>query len=224
MSDTWRRWSMGELSGGHDGGLAVDRRETELEALREETRERARLEGWEAGFQAGREEGLARGFEEGRRAGEEESARRRRELLEPLAGLAQGFSEALSRLDEEIAADLVDLALATGRQLAGDALREHPEQILDLVRALLREEPLLGDGPRLWLHPEDLSLAEAELGRELAAAGWKLCPDPRLRRGGCRVSGAAGELDASWENRWQELREQVRRPPPRPETAGEGSL
>lgn len=209
---------MDELNGDRrDSGPAGEhRREAELEALREEARERARGEGWQAGFDAGRAEGHARGLEEGRRAGEEEGERRRRELLEPLAGLAQDFSDALSRLDDAIAADLVDLALATGRQLAGDALRERPEQILELVRALLREEPLFSDRPRLWLHPGDLPLVEEELGSEFAAAGWQLCPDPRLRRGGCRVNGTAGELDASWETRWQALLEGVRRGPREP--------
>jgi len=214
MSDaySWRRWRMDELGGDADAGQRrAARFEAELRALREEAREQARREGWQSGFDSGREEGLAQGLEEGRLAAAEESERQRRELLEPLAGLAGEFSGALARLDEEMAADLAELALAVGGQLAGEALEAHPQQVAELVRTLLREEPTFNGGSRLWLHPQDLPLVEAELERELAASGWQARPDPRLSRGGCRVTGPSGELDASRETRWQQLQERVRR-------------
>ncbi|MCX2780122.1 flagellar assembly protein FliH [Microbulbifer thermotolerans] len=205
---SWRAWRMGELDGENERERAAERR-AELRAQLEAVREEARREGWQAGFDAGREEGLAKGLEEGRRAGEAESERQRRELLQPLAGLAQAFSDALARRDEEIAADLAELAVAVGRQLAGDALEARPQQVVEVVRHLMREEPLFNGGSRLWLHPQDLPLVEAELERELAASGWQTRPDPRLSRGGCRVTGPSGELDASLETRWQQLQERV---------------
>ena len=48
------------------------------------------------------------------------------------------------------------------------------------------------------------------LGKELKAAGWALQPDDQVSRGGCRVTSATGELDATWESRWQAVRQQVR--------------
>ena len=211
---TWRPWRMDELNGERSADAeAQSTAEAELQALRVEVREQARREGWQAGFEAGREEGLASGLEEGRRSGEEENQRYRREILHPLAGLAQGFSDALAQLDEAVADELVDLALATGRQLAGVALRQRPEQVRELVCELLREE-LPSSGPSsLWLHPDDLPLVEQELARELDAAGWQLRPDPQLARGDCRVTSAAGELDASREIRWQQLLERLQRTP-----------
>lgn len=212
MSDafTWRPWRMGELNGDGERPRRIAERRAELRAQMEEAREQARREGWQAGFDAGREEGLARGLEEGRSAAAEESDRQRRELLQPLAGLARNFSDALARLDEEVAVDLTELALAVGRQLAGDSLEARPQQVVELVRTLLREEPTFNGGSRLWLHPEDLPLVEAELERELAASGWQSRPDPRLSRGGCRVTGPSGELDASREILWQQLAARVR--------------
>ncbi|AMX03171.1 flagellar assembly protein FliH [Microbulbifer thermotolerans] len=210
MSDalSWRAWRMGELDGEAERRRAAERR-AELRARLETAREQARREGWQAGFDAGHKEGLAKGLEEGRRAGEAESERQRRELLQPLAGLAQAFSDALARHDEEIAADLAAMALAVGRQLASEALEARPQQVVEVVRHLMREEPLFNGGSRLWLHPQDLPLVEAELERELAASGWQTRPDPRLSRGGCRVTGPSGELDASLETRWQQLQEGV---------------
>ncbi|MEP5051435.1 MAG: flagellar assembly protein FliH, partial [Alloalcanivorax venustensis] len=210
---SWRRWRMGELDSARDPGparpAAVDaeqrkafQHQAELQALRNEAREEARREGHREGFEAGRQEGHAQGLEEGRRAGEHETARQRQEALAPLAALVDEFRLALADLDHAIAEDLVDLALATGRQLAGDALREEPAEILNLVRTLIHEEPALNGKTRLWLHPDDLALVEQELHAEFHAAGWKLHPDDQLSRGGCRVTSPSGELDATLESRW----------------------
>ncbi len=231
MSDasTWRRWRMGELEGArasrasHASGAEAEKRhafqrQAELQALRNEVREEARQEGHRQGFEAGRQEGHAQGLEEGRRAGENETARQRNEALAPLASLLEQFRLALADLDHAIAEDLVDLALATGRQLAGDALRQEPAEILNLVRTLIHEEPALNGKTRLWLHPDDLALVEQVLHAEFQAAGWKLHPDDQLSRGGCRVTSPSGELDATLESRWENLAARVRRRTRRPDT------
>ena len=220
---SWRRWRMGELDSARDPGAArpaaVDaeqrkafQHQAELQALRNKAREEARREGHREGFEAGRQEGHALGLEEGRRAGEHETARQRQEALAPLADLVDEFRRALADLDHAIAEDLVDLALATGRQLAGDALREEPAEILNLVRTLIHEEPALNGKTRLWLHPDDLALVEQELHAEFHAAGWKLHPDDQLSRGGCRVTSPSGELDATLESLAARVRRRSRRP------------
>ncbi|WP_275429677.1 FliH/SctL family protein, partial [Serratia marcescens] len=43
------------------------------------------------------------------------------------------------------------------------------------------------------------------------SAGWTLRADGALSRGGCRVSGPEGELDATRESRWQALLARTRR-------------
>ncbi|MBL7251708.1 flagellar assembly protein FliH [Alloalcanivorax sp. C16-2] len=214
----WRPWRMGELDDRHRAGAVMDDdrdatfdHQSELRALRDKVREQARQEGYRAGFEEGHREGHAQGLQEGRRQGEEETDRQRAETLAPLAELARGFGDALASLDEGVAEELVELALTTGRQLAGDALRERPEQVLAVVRELIHDEPSLNGKTRLWLHPDDLTLVERELGAELAAAGWKLHPDDQLGRGGCRVTSPSGELDATWESRWAAVSGRVRR-------------
>lgn len=189
---------------------AAFRRNAELQALREQARQQAREQGYREGFAEAREAGYAAGLEEGRRQGELELQQQLQQTLQPLQGLAAQFSAALAQLDEQIAAQLVDLALVTGRQLAGEALEAHPEQILEIVRELLHSEPALSGQPRLWLHPADLLLVKAHLGAELEAAGWRLQPDGEISRGGCRASAASGELDASRERRWETLVAQIR--------------
>ncbi len=229
----WRRWRMGELrqpepkaSARPDPKAAARqareqearRQQQALEALREQARQEAYEEGRREGLEAGHAEGLAQGLEEGRRQAREELEQRLEDTLSPLLPLARHFDDALDQLDETVAEDLVALALATGRQLAGDALEARPEQVLTLIRELLHSEPPLIGQQRLWLHPQDLALVTRHLGEELEAAGWRLQPDDQLSRGGCRVTSQRGELDATWETRWQAIQDQVRRrQPPTPD-------
>jgi len=199
----------------HDKHGAADDRafqqQSELRALREKTRAAAHQEGYTAGFAEGREKGYAEGLRASREAGERELAERRRELVEPLVALVNGLREALEQLDTDIGDSLADVALVAGRQLAGDALQAKPEQIRTLIRELLREEPLFSGQPCLRLHPDDLALVDTQLADELGATGWKVQADATLERGGCRVTGPEGELNATREVRWQALLARARR-------------
>lgn len=237
---SWQRWEMGELRQPRTptGGTSLPPEETarrraafqrqaELKAQRDkvmaEAREAGHREGREAGHAEGFEAGFAEGLEQGRQQAREEHERLVRDTLAPLKPLAEHFASALEELDATLGEDLVDLAMATGRQLAGEALKARPKQVLEIIRALLHTEPAMSGKPRLWLHPRDHELVEEHLGHELAAAGWDLQPDDQVSRGGCRVTSANGELDATWESRWAAVKRQVRRRrPAQTPTDGEG--
>ena len=224
----WQRWEMGELPQTRPSAAsappsaeetsrrkAAFQRQAELSALRDKAAKEARQEGHRQGLETGHAEGyqtgLAEGLEQGRAQAREEFEQRIRETLTPLYPLAESFGSALNELDGVVAEELVELALATGRQLAGEALKARPKQVLEIVRRLLHTEPAMSGRPRLWLHPRDHALVEAHLGHELQAAGWTLQPDDQVTRGGCRVTSANGELDATWESRWEAVKRQVRR-------------
>lgn len=170
-----------------------------------------RQAGYKAGFEEGREQGYAKGLEQGRREASNEMNKKLAAATAPLGALIANADEALRQLDEDVAVHLVDLALAVGRQLAREALNENPEEILNIVRELVHSDLLLSGKPRLWLHPDDLHLVRDHLGDELAASGWHLQPDDVMTRGGCRLTSSSGEVDASWEARWQSIGRQVRK-------------
>ena len=127
-----------------------------LEKERKQAREAARKEGHAEGLKKGRAEGLktgqtegyAKGLKEGREAARKELQQEIQVTLEPVRHLAVHFSDALALLNDEMAKDLVELALVTGRQLAGDALNANPAQVVDLVRGLLHSEPAMHGKPR----------------------------------------------------------------------------
>ncbi|KPQ22314.1 MULTISPECIES: flagellar assembly protein FliH [unclassified Halomonas] len=230
----WRRWQMDELirpagpgdnqaptststyqrkiDAAQKAAKQAQQREAEArQAEYDKLRQQAEEEGYQAGLARGHEEGLAKGLEEGRQQAQQELVQQTKDTLTPLGMLAKQFSEALTQIDDTIAHDLVELATETGKQLAAEALHETPERILTLVRELLHTEPPLVGQQRLWLNPDDHALVAEHLGAELEAANWKLQPDDQLARGGCRVTSAQGELDATFESRWQAVQAQARK-------------
>lgn len=227
QSDTWRPWRMAPLDEGKKTArrkvgtvqhqLDSARKQTEHDRLaREKEHQAALAEARRQGYTDGLAQGREAGYQEGLISGSEDALRESREAtvaaLEPMNELLQSFHEALQQLDETVTDQLVELALETGRQLAGEALKTRPRAVLELVRKLLHQETLLTGQPRLWLHPRDHELVQEVLGEEFQAAGWSLQPDDEMTRGGCRVTSSNGELDATQESRWRLLLSQVRRP------------
>lgn len=186
--------------------------DTALDEAFREARDKGHAEGYQAGREQGQAEGYKEGLAQGRQQAESVLQAELEQTLAPLRTLADSSAEACRQFDEQITGAIVELALAVGQQLAGEALDATPRQVLTLVRKLLQSEQLPGDQPCLWLHPEDLILVQQHLQQDTDSAGWSLQADESLRRGDCRLTGASGEIDATWEQRWQNLIRQVRRP------------
>ena len=221
----WHRWQMEELArapspapGQSAADAEAQRRRRQREDAEEKARraiaEKARQQGFESGYSEGHEQGYQAGYQEGleaaNAAAELEFNKRLDMTLRPLAELASNFRQALATLDTEVADQLVELALITGRQLAGESLAANPEHILSVVRELLDADTTLNGKPRLWLHPDDLELVTTTMGDALEASGWECHADPTLERGGCHVTSAAGGLDASLSTQWKAILDQRR--------------
>jgi len=239
--DEWHRWQMEDL--GHTpsferpashADVERHRRQRDAQAkARQAITEEAKRQGFESGHGEGYEQGYQVGYNEGlaaaNAAAELEFHKRLDMTLSPLAELTENFRQALTTLDSEVADQLVELALITGRQLAGEALAANPDHILSVVRELLDADTTLNGKPRLWLNPNDLELVIASMGGPLEASGWECHADPSLERGGCRVTSAAGGLDASLSTQWKAILDQRRQrkagskePEPEPEAKGHG--
>ncbi len=175
--------------------------------------ELAKEEAEKKGYEAGRAEGYAAGYAEGEaKIRAEQQARLDAEIAERLAPIEQlvaQFSQAAAALDERIGRQLVDLAIETGRQLAGRALEIRPEHILDDVQELLENHPGLTGSPTLYVAADELSRVEHHLGQSLAGAGWRLRADASLASGDCRIEDDEREIDSTDADRWARLLQAV---------------
>lgn len=155
--------------------------------------EQARQEG----YTSGHAEGLAQGLAEGREAAAREIARLQR--------LADTFSTEVSKADETISQQVLDLSVDLARALLKSALTIQPELIIPIVKEAVRYLPALHQPAMLYLNPGDAVLVKARIGDELTKMGWQLIDEAQLEPGSCRVETASNQIDATLPTRWQRL-------------------
>ena len=171
----------------------------EIERMHEEVRAAGFAEGREAGYAEGLEAGRAAGYTEGTAHAQEEAAR--------LTSLADGLDQALHALDNEVAEEIMALAIEMARRMVKLTLAEHPETVLETVRSALLQLPQ--GHAQIHLHPDDMALVRQHLGEQLSHGGHRLQEDARLQRGECRIDGQGAQVDATLETRWRRVLESI---------------
>lgn len=154
-----------------------------------ELREQAHEEGYAAGYQAGKE------------AAEVELKAIAEKLMMPLSELDQDLLE----IDQQIAEDVLNLALTLTKQMIGQALQIRPEILLPIVQEAIRQLPRAAQHPMLVLHPDDAAIIREHLGDQLAQTRWEIREDTQIKQGGCRLEVEGSEVDATLETRWKRV-------------------
>lgn len=139
-------------------------------------------------------------------------------------GLAQGRTagQAETRRMLEQAQNILQAAQADRERLLHDSEGEMVQLVLQIVRKILRIEPIINEqvliqvvraalerlgkqvNVLIRVHPEDLELLHFSLLQlEELALEIELVPDPAIEPGGCRVISAAGEIDATLQTQFE---------------------
>lgn len=143
------------------------------------------------------QEGFSAGHLEGRAKGAADAER----MKQVLAGL----EAALQQFDQQVAQDVLALALDISRQMLRQALKVKPGLVLALVREAMNSLPQASNHPHLILNPEDARVVRSFMETELAHSAWKIQEDSRIERGGCRIESANSEIDATMDTRWKRI-------------------
>ena len=159
----------------------------------QETQKRAYDEGHTSGHQAGYAAGM-------------QQAQRETALLQTLM---QNLQVALNQIDQQLAQSLLDLSLEVAHKMVTEALQIKPEIILKVVSTAISSLPHFNQNAHLILHPADAELVRAQMGEQLAHAGWKIFTDSKIATGGCRVETAHSNIDATNPARWQSIVESI---------------
>lgn len=159
--------------------------------------ERIHSEAQETGYAAGHEAGHAAGYEAGLAKAEAEAAQ--------LAALGENLVGHLKELDQQVAENLLAVAVETARQVLRQSLRLKPELLLPVVREAVTSMPLHHGHPLLFLNPADAALVRQHLGEQLAHNGWRILEDAGVTCGGCRIEIGTSEVDATLETRWRRV-------------------
>lgn len=181
-----RRWQPDTFAAPHRTQLPVNLPTAErVEQIYQQATEQGYQAGYTAGFSAAREQG------------------------ERMTGLIAGLQTELAVLDQTIAQDLLQLALAIANQVLTTALEVKPELIVPLVREAVQGLAHSGAPATLALNPLDAALVRETMGEHLQHGGVKILEDKTLARAGCRLHSAGSTIDAAVETRWKRVVEAI---------------
>ncbi len=140
-------------------------------------------------------------YDEGYAAGAQMAAQE----AQRMAALANSMEQAIHQMDQQVAHDLLTLAMEVARQMVQQALKVNPEILLSVINAAIGSLPHFNQGAHLVMHPDDATLVRAKMGEQLTHSGWKIFEDALIERGGVRVATAHSQIDATLATRWQHI-------------------
>lgn len=161
--------------------------------------ERLHQEAWREGYDLGLEEGRKAGFEAGRMAADEHSRR--------LKSLAEALEGSRLRQDEELAREILALALTVAQQVVRRAFSVKPDLILDGIKEALLSLPALNGHHKIVTHPYHVDMVKDWLAHEHGHLSWKVSAETQMEPGSFRFESSYSELDGSLRTRWQEITE-----------------
>lgn len=186
QSTGWRRFKMNALSEGVTERRSAERRSAPPPgAAVDAAQADARKEGFRQGYRAGQAQAEA---EAGR-----------------IRAVTAQFTRSCAMLEQELAGQLLDLALDIARHMLRADVKARREALLPVVREAIACLPDQVQRPQLHLNPADVELVRARIGDELQTAGFTIVEDHRIEPGGCRISAANCEVDATLPARWRRV-------------------
>lgn len=194
----YERWEMSSFSDGGQGGTAAKMRARE-EA---ENAEKAALM-----FDEMRKKGYAKGMQEGFAVGMAEAKERVLEDQQRLVAMLAAFDDALEKSDEQIADDVLSLALDIAKAMVKVKLNVDHSVVLPVVMDAIHYLPHIQRPARILLHHDDVHLLREYMADEISSEHWQIHEDHNVERGGCIVETGTNQVDATNTVRWKRISE-----------------
>lgn len=186
QQSAWQRWELASF--GADAPVRVDpQTAARLEAERQAAEQAAQA----------RAEAHAQGYEAGMASARDAQAR--------LGALVAKLEDHAVRHEQQLADEVLDLALLFARQLVDETLAVRRDVVLPIVSAALRQLPQATQRVELRVNPADVALVRERLPHEPDGPRVTIVGDVSVAPGGCHADTAQASLDASVAKRWQRL-------------------
>ena len=192
-----------------DSESTPEQQQAELQRLRRQMEQKGLAQGLAQGIEEGRKQGYDEGYQQGRQAGIEQGLAeikdRQQQTLAQFNDLLHSFQAALDNLEKVIPSRLVQLALMAARATLGTNVVFDNNLLLEKIQSLLQQEPLFQAPVQLWVSADEFPTVQEQLSDVLAKHQWELRADEAMLPGGCRITSAECELDATVASNWQAL-------------------
>lgn len=176
---------------------------------------------WEALITQRERDAWRRGFEEGERlAGErlaEDVARSKQAFIESegrdwahrLAGLIDQAEQSLLQVQEGIAAQVLEIACATARQVVRRELLIDPKALRPTIDEAVEQLLLEAKVVTVRLAAHDHALLAGDIRSEFPSGQVDCIVDPTLAPGDCIAQAAGVQIDGTMESRWRHAVERL---------------
>jgi flagellar assembly protein FliH len=169
----------------------------ELEAITRLAEQDGFSKGYQEGSEQGRQEGRQAGYAEGLKAGTEQAKSEQGQWYQAeaqaLAGVIESLAAPRQAQQDQLAAVLLELAVAMAEALVADKLNREPHSLWPLVYCALDALPPDAVGVKVWLNANDWQALQDAVPDRLA--GVSLAVDADLGRGSCRVESRDSRVD-----------------------------
>jgi len=156
-------------------------------------------------FESVRQEAYNKGMQEGFAVGMAKARQQAIVEKEHFVKITQSFNEALEQADEQIAEDVLSLALDIAKSMLKVKLNVDPAAVLPVVVDAIHYLPYVQKPARILVHHDDAQIIREYLGDEIASQQWQILEESNIERGGCLVETGANQIDASNEVRWKRI-------------------
>ncbi len=165
----------------------------DLQKLQDQARKEAYEEGRKEGFEFGHNEAL------------EQYRRQFEQKLAAFDRILEAFHKPFEDLDERVENEIVELVISMVKQLVRREVKIDPNHVVGVVREAMSVLPVSRQDITLVLNPEDAQIIREVFSLNDKEQRWRIIEDPMLKRGGCRVTSGASQIDATLESRLDAL-------------------
>jgi flagellar assembly protein FliH len=183
QQSAWQRWELASLASdgaqatGHDARAHAERETATISAAHAEARERGYTEGMAAA----------------------------RDAIARLERLIAVFGDHAAVHEQQLADEVLDLALVFARQMVGQALAVRRELVLPIVASALAQLPQATRHIELHLDPADVALVRSVIPADHPGPPVSIVPDAKVGPGGCIVDTEQASVNATTASRWRRL-------------------
>jgi flagellar assembly protein FliH len=156
-------------------------------------------------YESVRKEAYTKGMQEGFAVGLDKAREYAEVERQSLIKLMRNFSDALEKSDEQIADDVLTLALDIAKAMLKTKINVDPTAVLPVVMDAIHYLPYVQKPARIIVHHEDAQILREYLADELESQHWLVQEDVNVERGGCLVETGANQIDATNEVRWKRI-------------------
>ncbi len=196
----YERWEMSSFSaGGQEIRPAVNRQKRKDSPA--ETEQLTQI------FENVRKEAYNKGMQEGYAVGMAKAREYAKEDKQNFLNLMAAFTDALELSDEQIAEDVLSLALDIAKSMLKVKLNVDHKALLPVVLDAIHYLPSIQRPARILVHHDDMQMLREHMADEIANDHWQIQEDSNIERGGCLVETGANQVDATNTMRWKRITE-----------------